>query len=241
MMVASLDTAPLLPAGLGDTGKGTVGNGHSVHGLALLQHGQKLKASSSRQAALWVWAGRQPTALPLQPPLLRPAAPAARHIVCHSDRFKQTRLGLIRLRLRFLQRFAGAGLRKAAGRQQKGGQALAGRGYPPLGRGKRQVGTPPVPPNRCPSANTVGAGRCPGWPRAPSQEQEAAGGCAARPDPGPDGCCHLVHGRLLPRTPPSSPNPPQKLRPKAPKSRWHPPGNSIGSRQRGEKQATTSK
>lgn len=82
-----------------------------VHGLDLLQHGQKSAASSSGQAAPWF-----PPVLPLQPSLLHPAAPSAPHIVCHSDRFKQTRLGLIRLRLRFLQRFAGAGQRKALGR-----------------------------------------------------------------------------------------------------------------------------
>lgn len=41
-----------------------------------------------------------------------------------------------------------------------------------------------------------------------------AAGCAARPAPALDGCCHLVHGavRLLPNPPLSSPNPPQALR-----------------------------
>lgn len=49
------------------------------------------------------------------------------------------------------------------------------------------------------------------------------GGCAARPDPGLDGCCHLVHGALLPRTPPSSPNPPERWAPKPPKVEGTPP------------------
>lgn len=149
-MGASLGTAPTLSARLGDTEKGTVGDGQRVPGLAFLQHGRKLKASLSGHAARRAQAGRQPTALPLQPPLLRPAAPAAPHIVCHSDRFKQNRLGLIRLRLRFLQRFAGAGLWKAVGRQQTGGQALAGGGYLPLGRGEKASGDPPVPPKSLP-------------------------------------------------------------------------------------------
>lgn len=89
----------------------------------VLQPGWELAASSSGQAA-----PSFPPALPLQPPL-HPAAPSAPHIICHSDRFKQTRLGLIRLRLRFLQRFAGAGQRKVAGRQQTGRQAGAGRDW----------------------------------------------------------------------------------------------------------------
>lgn len=116
-----------------------------MHGLDMLQHGWELAASSSGQAA-----PSFPSDLPLQPPLLHPEAPSAPHIVCHSDRFKQTRLGLIRLRLRFLQRFAGAGQRKAVGRQQTGGQAGAGRDWI-MGQGEkasRDLLAPQIPP-RC--------------------------------------------------------------------------------------------
>lgn len=127
-----------------------------VHGLDLLQHGQKSAASSSGQAAPWF-----PPVLPLQPSLLHPAAPSAPHIVCHSDRFKQTRLGLIRLRLRFLQRFAGAGQQKALGRQQTGGQARAGRDWI-MGQGGEGKQGSPGPPDPCPGAKAVGAGCCPG-------------------------------------------------------------------------------
>lgn len=109
-----------------------------VHSLDMLQHGWELAASSSGQAA-----PSFPPVLPLQPPL-HPAAPSAPHIVCHSDRFKQTRLGLIRLRLRFLQRFAGAGRRKAVGRQQTGGQAGAGRDWI-MGQGGKVSRDPSAP------------------------------------------------------------------------------------------------
>lgn len=156
-----------------------------MHGLDVLQHGWELAASSSGQAA-----PPFPPDLPLQPPLLHPEAPSAPHIVCHSDRFKQTRLGLIRLRLRFLQRFTGAGQRKAVGRQQTGGQAGAGRDWI-MGQGGEGKQGPPGPSNPSPVQSVLDA--IPG--------SKGCGRCAVWMDPGPGSCCHLVHRELLPHTP----------------------------------------
>lgn len=110
---------------------------------------------------------RSPQISPCSPlSSLHPAAPSAPHVVCHSDRFKQTRLGLIRLRLGFLQRSQGPG-RKAAGRQQTGGQARAGTEWI-MGQGGEGKQGPPGPqlPPQCSGS------RC--WMLS-REEEEAAG------------------------------------------------------------------
>lgn len=174
-------------------------------------------------------------------PQLSPRSPLSsvrQHIVCHSDRFKQTRLGLIRLRLRFLQRFAGARLQKAVGRQQTGGQAPAGRDW--LSREKwgeeSKRGSLQNPPNPCPSAITASAGCCPGW--------LGRGGCGRLCSVAGAGTRRLLPPRAWRAAPthtPFLPKSPQKMGPKVPRGRWDPPGGRAGSCQQGEKQATTSK